>query len=169
MNASAGVKTFYAALVLVLALGCSGEQQATTSTIAPADPRPAPTVTTTIGSSPAIATAGSPRPASAAAPGTTFVTVGSGGIDVQRLLPAAHTAFHIRNQTAVAHEIVVRGGTGSATVPLPPRGSSVLQLLLGSGAYDVTCTTPGHQESARFETYPPGVPLDAPADATPAQ
>jgi len=153
------VKIFCVALVL--AVGCSREPQATSNTIAPAEPRPEPMVTSTV-DSPALATAGSPRPASAAAPGTTFVTVVSGRIDVQRLLPRAHTVFHIENQTAVAHEIVVRGGTGNSTATLPPNGRTVLQLLLGTGAYDITCTTPGHQESARFETYAPGVPLDTP-------
>ncbi len=161
MNSSAGVKTFCVALVLVL--GCSREPQATTNTIAPAEPRPAPTVTSTVGSYPALATAGSPRPASAAAPGTTYVTVANGRIDVQRLLPRAHTVFHVRNQTGIAHEIVVRGGNGSVTATLPPNGRTVLQLLLGTGAYDITCTTPGHQEHARVETYAPGVPLDLPA------
>jgi hypothetical protein len=147
-------------IALALALGCSREPRAPTDTIAPAEPRPAPTVISTAGSRPALATSGSPRPASAAAPGTTFVTVGSGRIDVQRLLPRAHTVFHIENQTAVAHEIVVRGGTGSATASLPPNGRTVLQLLLGTGAYEITCTTPGHQESARLETYAPGVPIN---------
>ena len=160
MNSSAGVKTFCAALVL--ALGCSREPQAKTNTIAPAEPRPAATVTSTIGNG-AVNTSGSPPPASAPAPGTTFVTVANGRIDIQRLLPRAHTVFHVRNQTALAHEIVVRGGTGSATATLPPNGRTVLQLLLGTGAYDITCTTPGHQERARFETYAPGVPLDMPA------
>lgn len=147
---------------LLLAVGCSREPQATTNTIASAEPRPAPTVTSTLGSHPVLATAGSPLPATVVAPGTTFVTVGSGRIDVQRLLPRAHTVFHVRNQTAVAHEIEVRGGTGSTTASLPPNGKTVLQLLLGAGAYDIRCTTPGHRESARFETYAPGVPLDTP-------
>jgi hypothetical protein len=160
LNSSADVKTLCVALVL--AVGCSREPQATTNTIAPAEPRPAPTVTSTLDRSPALATAGSPPPASAVAPGTTFVTVRSGRIDVQRLLPRGLTVFHIRNQTTVAHEIVVRGGTGSVTASLPPNGSTVLQLLLGTGAYDIACTAPGHQESARLETYAPGVPLDAP-------
>jgi hypothetical protein len=151
------VKIFCAALVL--ALGCSREPQATTNTIAPAEPRPDPTVVSTAGSRPALATSGSPPPASAAAPGTTFVTVRKGRIEIQRLLPRAHTVFHVRNQTAVAHELVVRGGTGSTTASLPPSGSTVLQLLLGTGVYDITCMTPGHQESARFETYAPGVPI----------
>lgn len=157
-----GVKIFCVALVL--AAGCSREPQATTNTIAPAEPRPAPTVTATLDNRHALATAGSPPPASAAAPGTTFVTVRSGRIDVPRLLPRAHTVFHIQNQTAVAHEIVVRGGTGSARASLPPNGRTVLQLLLGTGAYDIACTAPGHQESARLETYAPGVPLDSPVN-----
>lgn len=160
MNSSADVKSFCAALVL--AVGCSREPAAT-NTIAPAAPRPAPTVTSTIDSRPALATAGSPRPASANAPGTTFVTVRTGRIEAERLLPRAHTAFHLRNQTAVAHEIEVRGGTASSTASLPPNGRAVLQLLLGTGAYDIACTTPGHQERARFETYAPGVPIDTPA------
>lgn len=164
LNSSAGVKTF--CIALLLAAGCSREPRATTNTIAPAEPRPAPTVASTSGSPPALATAGSPPPASAAAPGTTFVTVRSGRIEVQRLLPRAHTVFHIRNETAAAHDIAVRGGTGSATASLPPNGSTVIQLLLGSGAYDITCTTPGHQERARFETYAPGAPIDTPAQAT---
>jgi hypothetical protein len=156
------VKIFCVALVL--ALGCNREPQ-TTDTIAPAEPRPAPTPISAIDSRPALATSGSPRPALAAAPGTTFVTVDRGGIDVQRLLPRAHTVFYIRNQTAIAHEIVVRGGTGSATATLPANGRTVLQLLLGTGAYDITCTIPRHQESARFETYVPGFPIDTPAKA----
>jgi hypothetical protein len=93
------------------------------------------------------------------------VTVAGGRIDVQRLLPRAHTVFHIENQTEVAHQIVVRGGTGSTTASLPPSGRTTVQLLLGTGAYDITCTTPGHRESARFETYTPGVPLNTPAKA----
>lgn len=153
------MKNFCAAVLFVI--GCSGEPQATTNTIAPAEGRPAPPLATTaIDHRPALATAGSPRPASAAAPGTTYVTVGSGGIDVQRLLPRAHTVFHVDNKTATAHEIVVRGGTGSATASLPPNGKSTLQLLLGTGPYDIACTAPGHQESARFETYAAGVPLN---------
>ena len=158
------MKTFSAALVFVLALACSREPQAT-DTIAPAEARPAPSTTSTIGSRVAITTSGSPPPASAPAPGTAFVTVASGRIEAQRLLPRAHTIFHIQNQTAVAHELVVRGDTGSATGSLPPNGRTVIQLLLGTGAYDITCTTPGHQEHARFETYAPGVPLDTPAKA----
>lgn len=150
--------------VLVLALGCSREPPAT-DTIAPAEGRPAPTATSTVGSRVVITTAGSPPPASAPAPGTAFVTVAGGRIEAQRLLPRAHTVFHIQNQTGVAHEIVVRGGTGSATGSLPPNGRTVLQLRLGTGAYDITCLTPGHQESARFETYAPGVPLGTPGKA----
>jgi hypothetical protein len=160
LNSSAGVKAFCAALAL--ALGCSREPQVTTNTIAPADPRPAATVTAMAGSRPALATAGSPPPASAAAPGTTFMTIANGRIDVQRLLPRGNTVFHVRNQTDLAHEIAVRGGTGSVTATLPANGRMVLQLLLGTGAYDITCTTPGHRESARFETYAAGVPLDTP-------
>jgi hypothetical protein len=155
------VKTFR--IALVLALGCSREPQATTNTIAPAEPRPSPTVISTAGTRPTLATSGSPRPASAPAPGTTFVTVGSGRIDVQRLLPRTHTVFQIENQTAVAHEIAVRGDTGSATASLPPNGTAVLQLLLGAGTYEITCTTPGHRESARLETYAPGAPIDTTA------
>lgn len=157
------MKIFCAALVL--ALGCSREPQTTTNTIAPAEPRPAPPMTSTVGSRPVITTAGSPPPASTGAPGTTFVTVARGRIDVQRLLPRAHTVFHVHNQTDVAHEIVIRGGTGSATASLPPKGRTVLQLLLAAAAYDIVCTTPGHQERARFETYAPGGPLTAPAAA----
>lgn len=161
MNSSAGVKTFCGTLVLVLVLvlGCSREPRAATTTIAPAEGRPAPAVSSTVGSRPVITTAGSPPPASAAAPGTTFVTVARGRIDVQPLLPRAHTVFHIQNETAVAHELAVRGATGSAMASLPPNGRTVLQLLLGTGVYEVACTTPGHQERARFETYAPGVPL----------
>ncbi|HYC89091.1 MAG TPA: hypothetical protein VEO54_07760 [Thermoanaerobaculia bacterium] len=150
-------------VALALAAGCSREPQATTNTIAPAEPRPSPTVVSTAASRPVLATSGSPRPASAAAPGTTFVAVGRGRIEIQPLLPRAHTVFHIKNQTAVAHQIEVRGEAGSATASLPANGRTVLQLLLGTGAYDIICTTPGHQERARFETYAPGVPLNATA------
>lgn len=160
------MKIFCGVLVLGLALGCNDERQATTNTIAPAEPRPAPTMTSTMIRRPPLATAGSPPPASAAAPGTTFVTVANGRIDVQPLLPRSHTVFHVQNQTDLAHEIAVRGGSGSVTGTLPPNGRTALQLLLGTGAYDITCTTPGHRESARFETYPPGVPLAAPVTAT---
>ena len=163
LNSSADVKTFCAVLVLVA--GCSREPQAATDTIAPAEARPAPTVTSVVSGRSAIATAGSPRPASAAAPGTTYVTVANGRIDVQRLLPRGHTVFHVRNQTGDAHQLVVRGGTGSATASLPPDGRAVLQLLLGNGSYEIACTTPGHAERTRFETYTPGVPLQAPANA----
>jgi hypothetical protein len=156
LNGPAGMKPFCAALVL--ALGCSREPPATTNTIAPADPRPAPTVTSTVGSS-AITTSGSPPPALAVAPGTTFVTVASGRIDVQRLLPRGHTVFHVKNETDVAHEIVVRGGDRSATAPLPPKGGTVVQLRLGSDSYEIACTVPGHAERAQFETYVAGIPL----------
>lgn len=159
LNSSAGMKVFHAALVL--ALGCSGEPRSTTDTIAPADPRPAATATSTVGTRHALATAGSPPPAAAPAPGTTFVTVERGRIGVQPLLPRAHTVFHVRNETGIAHQIVVRGGTGSATAALPPNGRSVLQLLLGTGAYEIACTIPGHKERARFETFAPGVPLES--------
>lgn len=161
------MKTFYAVLVLVfvLAAGCSREPQAATDTIAPAEPRPAPPVTPAIGDRSAIDTAGSPRPASAAAPGTTFVTVAAGRIDVQRLLPRGHAVFHVRNATGVAHELVVRGGTGSADASLPPGGTTALQLLLGTGSYEIACTTPGHEERARFETYTPGASLQPPVKA----
>lgn len=158
-----GVKTFCAALVL--ALGCSREPQTATNTIAPAEPRPASPMTSTIGSRPVITTAGSPPPASSRAPGTAFVTVAQGRIDVPPLLPRAHTVFHVHNQTGAAHEIVIRGGTGSATASLPPKGTTVLQLLLAAGAYEIECTIPGHQERARFETYAPGVSLTGPAAA----
>ncbi len=157
------MKTF--CFALVLALGCSREPQAATDTIAPAEPRPAPTATSTVGRRPAITTAGSPPPASATAPGTTFVTVADDRIDVERLLPRGQTAFHVRNQTDVAHEIVLRGETGSATAPLPPKGTAVLQLLLGSGPYEIACTRPEHRERTRFETYAPGVPLTSTANA----
>lgn len=159
------MKTFCAALALAIA--CGGDRQSATNTIAPAEPRPARTDTSTVASRPAITTAGSPPPASAAAPGTTFVTVANGRIEVQRLLPRAHTVFHVRNQTGVAHEIVVRGATGSVSAPLPPNGRTVLQLLLGPGAYEIACTAPGHREVARFETYAPGRPLKLPAGAAP--
>ena len=152
------MKTFCAALVLVA--GCGGEPGAKTNTIAPAEPRPAPTDTSRFTSRAVITTAGSPRPASAAPPGTTFVTIGSNGIDVPRLLPRAHTAFHIENQTGVAHEIVVRGGTGSSAARLTAKGRAVVQLLLGVGAYEIACTVPGHSERARFETYVAGAPID---------
>jgi hypothetical protein len=151
------MKTLAAALVLAIA--CSGERQAATDTIAPAEPRPAPTATSAIARRPALATDGSPPPALVTAPGTTFVTVTTMGIEVQRLLPRGHTVFHVQNQTVAAHDIVIRGATGSATASLPAKGRSVIQLLLGIGAYDVTCTVAGHQERARFETYVPGAPL----------
>jgi hypothetical protein len=88
------------------------------------------------------------------------VTVGNGRIEVQPLLPRAHTVFHVQNRTAEAHQLEIRGGTGSTTASLPANGRTVLQLLVGTGAYDIRCTTPGHEEGARFETYAPGVPLD---------
>ena len=56
-----GVKAFCIAFVLVL--GCSRERPAATNTIAPADARPAATATSSIANRPALATAGSPRPA----------------------------------------------------------------------------------------------------------
>ena len=146
-----------AALVVVIA--CGRESQPATNTIAPAEPRPAPTVTSGINSRPRTATAGSPPPASASAPGTTFVTVAAGRIEVQRLLPRGHTVFHVRNDTALAHQLVVQGSAGSASAALPPNGNAVLQLLLGSGAYDIVCTTPGHRERTRIETYAPGAPI----------
>jgi hypothetical protein len=159
------MKTFCAALLLVA--GCSREPQAATNTIAPAESRPAPTDTSSLVSGPVISTAGSPPPASAAPPGTTFVTVRSGRIDVQRLLPRAHTAFHIANQTDVAHQIVVRGGSGSSAGSLPAKGRAVVQLLLGTGVYEIACMVPGHRERAQFETYRPGVPLEPASERVP--
>lgn len=162
MNRFRRVKTFCVTLILVA--GCSGEPQATSNTIPTADPRPAP-ATSTGASRPALATAGSPPPAEVVAPGTAFVTVRSGQLDVQRLLPRAHTVFHVANETDVAHDLVMRGAVaGRAGASLPPNGKAVIALLLGAGAYDVICTTPGHQERARFETYEPGVPLDIDRD-----
>jgi hypothetical protein len=150
------MKTLAAALVLALA--CSGERQPATNTITPAESRPARTTTADMTHT-ALATAGSPPPASAPAPGTTFVTVTEGGIEVPRLLPRGHTVFHVQNQTGAAHEIAVRGATGSVTAPLPAKGRSVIQLLVDEKAYVITCTIPGHQEHTRFETYVPGTSL----------
>lgn len=146
------------ALALLIASACSREpDRAATATIAPASPRPAVTVTSTADDQRIIATSGSPRPASAAAPGTQYVTLAEGGrIEMNPLVPRGHTAFQIDNDTTAAHQLLVRGSGGSAAAEVPARGTAVVQLLLTGGSYELVCTTPGHSERTGFATYAAG-------------
>ena len=149
------------ALALLIASACSREpDRAATATIAPAAPRPAVTVTSTADDQRIIATSGSPRPASAAAPGTQYVTLAEGGrIEMNPLVPRGHTAFQIDNDTTAAHQLLVRGSGGSggnAAAEVPARGTAVVQLLLTGGSYELVCTTPGHSERTGFATYAAG-------------
>jgi hypothetical protein len=146
-------------LLVVLAGPCTREPAAITNTIAPADPQPAPIANTTLGERPVITTSGSPPPRPRIAPGTETVTITSKGLEVRPQLPRAHTAFHIVNETARSHDLVLRGGDRPSAVSIPPRGVVVLQLTLGDGSYEWRCVSPGHDETALFETYQPGVPL----------
>lgn len=155
-------------IVLVIAAGCSREPVARTATIAPAEGRPAPTQTDTMDLR-AVTTSGSPVPASAVAPGTETVAITTGGFTVRPLLPRGHTAFSIDNETGVAHDVLLRGQTGSGAAAVPARGRTVLQLLLRDPEYELVCTTPGHAERAAFKTYMPGRPLGNPTDAAPSR
>lgn len=151
----------------MLACGCAQEPPAATNTIAPAEPRPAPTSTAALAGRPVIATSGSPPPASAAAPGTALVSIEQGRVAMRELLPRGQIAFQIRNRTATAHEITLRGPSGTTAAPLPPNGSTVLQLLLGPGRHELLCTVSGHTERATFDTYVAGAPLNLPAGKSP--
>lgn len=145
-----------ACVLLLLFAGCRAERAAT-ATIAPAEPRPAPTVTATMNERPMITTSGSPVPADALAPGTQFVTVSRTGIAMRELIPRGHTVFHITNETAVPHEMVLRSASGTVVpAALPAAGRSVLQARLTDRAYTLVCATPGHAERAEFSTYVPG-------------
>jgi hypothetical protein len=157
MDLEAGTRVMNRACILLLLLaGCRAER-AVTATIAPARPRPATTVTATIGERPIITTSGSPLPADALAPGTQQVVVRETEISMRELVPRAHTVFHLTNETAIAHDLVLRAASGSVVgATLPAGGRSVLQARLGEGQYTLECTTPGHGERAEFSTYVPG-------------
>lgn len=145
-----------ACVLLVLFAGCRAER-ATTATIAPAEPRPAPTATATMNDQPMITTSGSPVPAGAPAPGTQFVMLDRAGISMRELIPRGHTVFHITNETAAPHDLVLRNASGTAVpAALPAAGRSVLQARLTERAYALVCATPGHAERAEFSTYVPG-------------
>lgn len=160
MNGCGAVRKLW---LLLFVLGCGGEQDDhATATIAPADPRPAPTVTGTMDDRPMITTSGSPVPASAVAPGTQLVTLSASGISMRSLIPRAHTAFHIRNETASRHDLVLRSTTSSAAITVPAAKDVVLQAMLSDPAYELACVTPGHSERARFTTYVAGRPLNQP-------
>lgn len=107
---------------------------------------------------PMITTSGSPVPSDALAPGTQLVTMSRTGIAMRELIPRGHTAFHITNETAVPHEMVLRSASGTAvSAAVPAAGRSVLQARLTERAYALVCATPGHAERAEFSTYVPGV------------
>lgn len=160
------MKTFW--IAVALAAGCSREPAAGTATIAPAEGRPAPTQTGTMDLR-AVTTSGSPAPTSAVAAGTETITITARGFAVRPLLPRAHTAFRIDNETGVAHDLVVRGPTGSGRAAVPAHGAAVMQVLLRDAEYELVCTTPGHAERVRFRTYVAGRPLRNPAGAAPSR
>lgn len=145
-----------AVVALLLALACRETPGASTNTIAPADPQPASPVTTTFGSRPVIETAGSPTPSPLIASGTEIVTIEDGAIEMRPLLPRAHTAFRVNNETDVRHRL--RFGN-VAEIEVAPRGSAIVQMVLDRDAYALVCTVPGHQERVRFKTYAPGHPI----------
>lgn len=155
------------AALLLLTLACSREPQVATNTIAPAESRPAEPITSTVGTQPVITTAGSPPPPTQTAPGTERVAIRAGGLEVRPLLPRAHTAFRITNETATAHELVLRGGGQDVSIAVPPNGTVILQSLIGEGSYEFVCTTAGHAERARFDTYRAGVPITSSAGPAP--
>ena len=165
LEATIDVKKLW--IALALAAGCSRDV-AETATIAPAEPRPAPTATDTIDRR-SVTTSGSPVPASAVAPGTETITISDAGFSVRPLLPRAHTAFRIANNTDTPHALTLRGASGSAAAAVPARGEAVLQLLLTDAQYELVCTTPGHAERAQFKTYRAGVPQRSPAAAAPSR
>ena len=148
-------------LLVTLALSGCGEQRDTaTSTVAPADPRPATTITATMDERTMIATSGSPRPETAVAPGTQFVTIGSSGISMRALIPRGHTIFQIQNETESRHDLVLQeNGKGSVSAGVEPVGRATLQTILNAAAYRMVCTTPGHDETAQFTTYQAGSDL----------
>lgn len=157
MKATAPVKQWWMPIVFVLLAGCRGERVADTATIAPAKPQPATTQTATLNDGPIITTSGSPVPANAVAPGTQLVTVSRTAISMRELIPRGHTVFHITNETAGPHDLVLRGAAGTAIpAALPAAGRSVLQARLTDRAYALVCVTPGHAERAEFSTYVPG-------------
>ncbi|HEX6096220.1 MAG TPA: hypothetical protein VF432_07855 [Thermoanaerobaculia bacterium] len=157
MKATATVKQWWMLLVFLLLAGCRGERVADTATIAPAKPRPATTQTATLNDRPMITTSGSPVPADALAPGTQFVMLDRAGISMRELIPRGHTVFHITNETAAPHDLVLRGAAGIAVpAALPAAGRSVLQARLTERTYALVCVTPGHAERAEFSTYVPG-------------
>lgn len=142
-------------VLLLLFAGCRAERAATT-TIAPAEGRPAPTATETMDDRPMITTSGSPVPAGALAPGTQLVTLSRTGISMRELIPYGLTVFHITNETAAPHDLVLRSASGTAVpAALPAAGRAVLQARLTDRAYTLVCATPDHAEAAKFSTYSP--------------
>lgn len=154
-------------VIVVLFAACRAERGATT-TIAPAEPRPAPTATARLDDRPMITTSGSPVPAGALAPGTQVVTVNRGGIAMRSLVPRGHTVFHITNETALQHDLVLRTASATAaSAAVPPRGRTVLQAPITERVYTLACVTAGHGETAEFATYAAGTPLNVPPAAPP--
>lgn len=153
------VRSFCLAVCLLAA--CRAQREDPVQ-IAPARPRPAPTATAAIRNLPTISTAGSPAPVEALAPGTQLVTVHRTGISMRQMVPRGHTAFHIRNQTPVPHEIRVRGANGVAgKAAVSPGGRTILQMPVTEPSYELVCITPGHRGRAEFSTYAAGSPPDA--------
>jgi hypothetical protein len=147
---------------IVLMLACRQEPSSVTATIAPAEPRPSPPpADMTVGDVRVLSTQGSPAPPVAVAPGSEVVTIDAEGFVVRPLLPRAHTAFRVVNQTADGHDVVIRGASGSVRGHVPKGGRVILQLGLRDEAYELVCTSPGHGERARFTTYRAGVPFPA--------
>jgi hypothetical protein len=144
-------------IVLLLLPACRRDPPAT-NTIAPADPRPAPTVVSTADLQPAVTTSGSPPPAVAVA-ASENVTIAPGRIEVRPLIPRGSTVFRMTNETGAAHSIVLRGASGEAPVAVAARSAAILQVALVDPDYELICTTPGHRERARFETYRPVAPI----------
>lgn len=146
--------------VLLVSAACSREQPSATATIPPAEPRPAPgTAVETMVDERMITTAGSPAPATRTA-ALEELRISPEGIAVRPRLPRMHTVFRVHNQTSQPHTLRVSAGEIATTMtePLTPGGQILMQLELRQGLHLVTCTIPGHEERAVFETYEPGRP-----------
>lgn len=160
MNRPSGVRRLCAFVLLFAA--CRGEGPAT-ATVAPAEPRPAPTTTAALDDRPRVSTGGSPVPSGALAPGTQLVTLHRGGIEMRTMIPRGQTVFHILNETALHHDLVLRSASGIvASAAVIPGGRTILQVSIADPAYVVACVTPGHAERADFATYTAGAPLKLP-------
>ena len=145
--------------VIVLVAACSRDQ-ATTTTIEPAEPRPGalPPALATVGTAPVIDTSGSPPPATVLAPYETVV-ITDDGIEMRDLIPVANTAFEIVNNSTQEHLIAIRGKTGSEARlrrPLQSNEHVYIEMITRDGPYTVRCLIPGHREATAFRTYVPG-------------